>query len=465
MNPIFDTRQHLMKYQPAPALAHFDALAPADQAKLCAEYEKVNFPLLESLFQAYRAQASVEKDYTALAAPLCEEDCVLLDQSSPPDEEIHRLAADYLEAGKLAVVLLAGGVGSRLDFSAPKGMFPIAPVTGKTLFEIHFEKIRHLEQVHSVAIRVYLMTSSATHDQTVKYLAENDFFGMPEDRIFVFRQGEMPAFCPETGALCLKSSVEIAFGPDGHGGLLSALAGSGALADMENHGVQSVFTFHVDNPLVPIADLEMLGHHLAAESEMSSLVIRKQSPQERVGNVVRNRRDAASGVFIIEYIDFPESLAEETTADGNLRYWAGSIGVHLINLDFLQKMQRALACNPMAVPWHFPLKEIKCDGRKRWAIKPERFLFDILPFARFPVIFEVDRQEAFATLKDDPAVVTEHLCGLYRKWLAQSGVHFSPDAVVEIAPSFAMNQHQLAQRLSVGQVLSGDEILLTTRKI
>ncbi len=460
MNDHPELCEHLIKYQPAHLREHLEALAPPQREKLLESLSRVNFPLMGALFQEYKKQSAAEGGPCPDVAPLDAQDSVSLNTAGGVEnEEAFRLGADYLAAGRLAVVLLAGGVGSRLNFSLPKGMFPITPVAGRTLFEVHFEKIRLLQQKHAVALRVYVMTSRATHEETQKYLAENDYFGFPAERVMVFQQGEMPAFSQDTGEIFLETETDVYFGPDGHGGLLTALERSGSLADMEDHGVEAIFTFHVDNPLVPVAEPELLGHHLMAESEMSLVVVEKDFPQERVGNVVR-RRDGEDGIFIVEYMDFPDHLAGERAVDGRLKYWAGSIGIHIIDLALVRRMLEKLAKNPLGIPWHFPLKKMSTHGGSVWAIKPERFLFDILPYARFPLVLAVDREEVFATLKDDAEVVMAQLSALYKKWLRSAGAHFSPDAVVEITPTFARNEQELRARILPGTVLEGEKILL-----
>ena len=441
---------------------HLENLPPGDREILAKHLAQVDFPLLHELFREFR-HPSGEK-FPGGILPLQERDYFPVREPGGVSRDILTLGENYLSAGRLAVVLLAGGVGSRLAFSGPKGEFPITPVTGKSLFEVHFEKIRRLQQKYAVALRVYLMTSAATDAATREYLAEHDYFGIPRERISVFRQGEMPAFSAETGEVYLKNPREICHGPDGHGGMLAALQHSGAYTDMESHGVESVFTFHVDNPLVPIADPGILGCHLEAESEMSLLAVHKSHGMERVGNVVR-RGGSQPGLSIVEYFDFPEMIAEQRGEDDSLKYWAGSIGIHVLDVSFMRRMTERIARAPMSVPWHFPLKKIRAataggEEEDVMAIKPERFIFDILPFARFPLVLAVDREETFATLKDDPEPVMEHLSRLYKKWLRGAGAIFSEDAAAEIAPAFAMNAHELRMRMAPGTVFGGKEIFL-----
>ena len=226
---------------------------------------------------------------------------------------------------------MAGGQGTRLGFDHPKGMFPIGPLSGKTLFQIHVEKIVAAGRRYGVRIPLYLMTSPATHEETVAFFAAHDRFGLPAEDLIVFCQGTMPAVDAQTGRVLLEAPGRIAASPDGHGGMLAALDRSGALADIERRGIRHLFYFQVDNPLVDICGREFSGYHLLAQSEFSTQVIAKRDPLERVGNVVQ----VDGRLMVIEYSDLPEEAANRRNADGSLRIWAGSIAVHVMDTALL----------------------------------------------------------------------------------------------------------------------------------
>ena len=131
-----------------------------------------------------------------------------------------------------------------------------------------------------------VMTSHATHAETEAFFEENDYFGLPPDDVFFFRQGTMPALDLATGKLLMESPGRLFPSPNGHGGTLTALADSGLLDQLGHRGVRHVFYFQVDNPLVKIADPTFLGQHVRARAEVSSKVIPKDGPTDKLGNLV-----------------------------------------------------------------------------------------------------------------------------------------------------------------------------------
>ena len=195
-----------------------------------------------------------------------------------------------LDAGEVAVIIVAGGSGTRLGFEGPKGTYPIAPVSASSLFQVHAEKIIALSKRHGRTIPLYVMTSPENQEATVRFFEENGHFGLNHVRFFV--QGQMPAVDRESGKILLAEKGHIALSPDGHGGTLYALATPGpdgspsCLDEMRAKGIRTLFYFQVDNPMVKIAEPAFLGLHRQAEAEMSFKVIEKVAPDEKLGVVV-----------------------------------------------------------------------------------------------------------------------------------------------------------------------------------
>jgi UDP-N-acetylglucosamine/UDP-N-acetylgalactosamine diphosphorylase len=438
-------QEHLLRF--------WNDLSGAARRRLADQIRAIDFELIAELVQ----QTSGSQDWAAISR-----------RAEPPramrlydrrgggqfdrTESVARGTA-ALAAGKVGVLLVAGGQGSRLGFDQPKGLFPIGPVSGASLLQIHFEKALALGRRHGVKVPVYVMTSPVTHDEQVAYLREHNWFGLPAEDVKLFCQGTMPAVNAMTGRLLLADKGELFLSPDGHGGTVAALAASGMIDDMRDRGIEHLFYLQVDNPLVPIGDPEFIGYHLLAESDLTSMAVAKQSPQDRVGNFAT----VDGRMLVIEYSDFPNDVAAKRNASGELVFWAGSIAVHMFRVAFLQ---RALALNE-ALPFHVARKKVPhVDNEGRLvepqepnALKFERFIFDLLPQARNPLVVEYEEEEVFAPLKnapgaerDTPEYVQRFMVAQHRGWLEAAGTRVPPAVPVEISPLWALDAEGVAAR-------------------
>ena len=437
-------------------LVRFEAdLSPPRREKLLGEIQSIDFALVERLYRG----AGAATDWHALAKRAQAPQAFRLSDlaPNPPREAARRAGEDALRAGRVGVIIVAGGEGSRLGFPHPKGMFPIGPVSEHSLFQILFDKVQAVARRYGTRLPVYLMTSPSTHDETSQYLDEHNGFGLNQADCFVFRQGTMPAVDAATGKILLAAPDEVALSPDGHGGMLAALANSGGLDDLARRGIERLFHCQVDNPLVALCDPEFLGDHILTGSRISTQVVAKRDASERVGVVV----SIDGRTRIIEYSDLPAEVAARTSSNGSLDLWAGSIAVHAIDVDFL----RQVAADPDRLPFHVARKTVAhidesgqlVEPRQPNAIKFERFIFDLLPVAERSIVFEVDRESAFSPLKnadgqpaDTPTTVRRQMIALHSAWLRSAGAVVEDGAGVEISPLFALDAAELSTKVDRG---------------
>jgi UDP-N-acetylglucosamine/UDP-N-acetylgalactosamine diphosphorylase len=456
-------------------LQFWDELTPDDRAVLAAQIESIDLEHVSALHKKATAK-SAEKATGSLAELAARAEpppaVRLADRTSKTVEGVtSQLMADRarkageqaLAAGKIGVVLVAGGQGSRLGFDHPKGLFPIGPVSGATLFQILFEKILATQRKYGADVPLYLMTSPATHGETLTALDKVDRYGLSADNVRVFCQGTMPAVDAKTGRLLLEEKGRLFLSPDGHGGMLQALVRSGALLDMRRRGLTQLFYMQVDNPLVVVCDPSFIGYHLGSGSEVSTQVVAKHDPLERVGNVV----SIDGRVQIIEYSDLPEDLARQTLPDGELKLWAGNIAVHVFDLAFLERASGESHCLPFhaarkAAPHVCETGEV-VTPKEPTAIKFERFIFDLMPAARHSLVYEVNQQETFAPVKngsgaksDTPETVQAQMMALHRGWLTAAGAKLDEGARVEISPLFALDAAAVAERIPAGLRVTQD---------
>jgi UDP-N-acetylglucosamine/UDP-N-acetylgalactosamine diphosphorylase len=374
------------------------------------------------------------------------------------DLATRRHGEESVRRGEVAALVVAGGQGSRLGFDHPKGIFPIGPVSGKSLFAIHTEKVLALRRRYGGSVPLLVMTSPATHAETEQFFAENGYFGLPSDEVFFFSQGTMPALDLETGKLLREEPGRLFLSPNGHGGCLTALSESGLLDQLRERGIRQVFYFQVDNPLVQVADPLFLGHHRAVNAEVSSKIVPKESPTDRLGNLVLIEGRCS----MIEYSDLPEEHARQTDEEGRLRIWAGSPAIHIYDVEFLKRVTQG----SVEMPFHVAKKKVsaidpsgqRVEPDSANALKFERFIFDVLPLADRWTVVETSRRAEFQPLKnatgpDSPETVKQAISNLAADWLEQAGVRVprkdNGDAAVplEISPLYAFDAEELAERV------------------
>ncbi|WP_269543176.1 UDPGP type 1 family protein [Cerasicoccus fimbriatus] len=365
---------------------------------------------------------------------------------------------EALKAGRVAAFTVAGGQGTRLGYDGPKGTFPVSPVRQATLFQIFAEKIVAARTRYGATIPWFLMTSNLNHEATEAFFKENDFFGLGADTVHFFKQGLMPAVDLE-GKIILSGKSEIAMSPDGHGGSLRALVRSGSVEKMKAAGIDIISYFQVDNPLVKFLDPALIGFHLDAQSEMSSKMLPKAYPKEKVGHFCTQR----GKTVVVEYSDMPDELVEQTTDSGELRYIAGSIAIHVLDRDFVESMG---GNNPdAALPFHRADKKVPALDANGEPFKPEEpngvkfemFVFDALPFAKNPVIIATTREEDFAPVKnaegvDSPQTSKDAQVYEFTQWAKKAGVNIETDEngmphfTFEVTPKFADSEEAFVNR-------------------
>ncbi len=426
-------------------LAHWEQLDEIARARLATQIDEVNFDLLtiaESLQELHQHSAD------SLQPP----SVITLEEQSSSREAF--LEGEHcLSEGRVGVVLVAGGMGTRLGFDKPKGMLPIGPVSGNSLFQVLIERIVALGRRYKVRIPLYLMTSDATHDETVRFLKEHDAFGLDPEDLHVFCQGTLPAFDATTRRLLLAGPGELVSCPDGHGGFLDAARKAGCFEDMTRRGIDVLFYGQIDNPLLVIADPELIGRHLLANADITNQVVRRTSSTEKVGMFVSR----GSKVWILEYSELPKEVATATDDDGAPLFWAGNMAAHLFRVPFLKR----IASRPGALTPHPCLKPVAhFDSRGRIqqpdepnAIKFEKFIFDLLHHTTRTVLVESDRESTFAPVKnpdsmtaDTVATARAAMVKLHTSWLQQGGTAVTPGVLVEISPLFALGKSDLDGR-------------------
>ncbi len=435
--------------------AFFNQLPAAGQQALLAEAAEIDLDELALLTRTLLAKnpaasAGLSDLAPAPYVPLPEQggDAVAWVQAKAAGEAA-------LRAGRVAAFTVAGGQGTRLGWDGPKGTFPVTPVKRKPLFQVFAEKLRAAGARYGRPLHWFIMTSHANHEATAAFFAEHKFFGLDPARVHFFRQGRMPAV-DFTGKILLEAPGRIAMSPDGHGGSLRALDRSGVLDLLKSEGIDTISYFQVDNPLVRCIDPSFLGWHLGQGSEMSSKMVPKAYPEEKLGHFcVQQGR-----LVVIEYSDLPlDRQRENDPAAGRLRFHAGSIAIHVLDREFVRRMARSTgsgqahsagsgqAAGENRLAFHRADKKISVIDAAGKPVQPaapngvkfEMFVFDALPFAKNPIVIETRRADDFSPVKnaagtDSPQTCRDDQLRQFARWLRAAGVAVETDEGGRPAP-------------------------------
>lgn len=339
--------------------------------------------------------------------------------SKEEKEKYEAMGEEIIRQRKVAVCTMAGGQGSRLGHEGPKGTFMVPLQEPKSIFQIAAEHmVRSYEKYH-VYLDWYIMTSEENDTVTKQYFAEHAYFGYDNRYIHFFKQGQLPLFNLQ-GKILLQSKFEIFKAANGNGGIFKALEDHAILKEMAQKEVEYFVTCNVDNILIKPIDALMLGVMKQKKAEIGIKSILKRDAKEPVGVCcLKNGKPT-----VVEYIDLPKELAEETLADGSLKFGEVHFGCNYLSRTLLEKIAKE------KLPYHAAKKKNQFwDEKGNWisgeevnSIKYEMFIFDGFEKAQNAIVFRTKREEEFAPIKykegeDSPMTASK----MYEDYWKQNG--------------------------------------------
>ena len=389
-------------------LAYYDELDDAGKANLLQAIENISWDFEDALANPVDMSGK-DRDIKPIAG-------LRLPAIEKRKAEFEKIGVEAIKAGKVAAVLLAGGMGTRLGVDGPKGAYDIGVTKPLYIFEQQMKNLAEVNKKCGVFVPLYIMTSDKNHAQTTSFWKEHGYFGYPETEVKFFKQDMAPAV-DFNGKIFLERKDTPALSPNGNGGWFASMMRAGLGADLEKRGIEWLNIYAVDNVLQRIADPVFVGATIDSGVNCGAKVICKTNPYEKVGVLCMD----GDKPDIIEYYELTDEMANQKDENGDLAYCYGAIMNYLFRLSKLQEIVNK------KIPVHIVEKKIEClceDGVTR---KPEKengkkfetLAVDLIKPMDSVLPFEVVREKEFAPIKNKTGVDSVESA---RELLKQNGV-------------------------------------------
>lgn len=395
MNKLEQIKTILEKYGQQHLISFYNELTEDEQEKLLKQIENIDFELVTKLYEEKHSLSNVND----IIEPL-----PYVDKLKLSDAEIGsytKLGEQAIRNGELAFATLAGGQGTRLGHSGPKGTYMLGINPDKSLFEIMCDSLKRAKSKYNVYIPWYIMTSRENNDETVRFFENNNYFGYPKEWIKFFKQEELPML-QQDGKIILETRAGVKEAADGHGGIFEAMHKNNIVQDMDTKGIKWVFIGGIDNILLKMVDPLFMGVAIAKGVKLAGKSIVKSNPEEKVG-VFCKRNGKPS---VVEYTEITREMSYECDERGELLYGESHILCNLFSIEALKLIENE------KLPYHTAFKKsayISADGNEIIPISPNAYKFETFIFDAFSkfedmLIFRTLREEEFAPIKNKEGV-------------------------------------------------------------
>lgn len=370
---------HLLKY--------YDTLSDLEKSALLAQIKDIDFSLLDM----------INKDTTGTESDIAPVAALQMDSIEKARDSYKAAGIASIQAGELALVLLAGGQGTRLGFSGPKGTFNVGITKDMFIFQLLIEHTMDVVGEAGTWIHFFIMTNEKNHEDTQKFFEEHDYFGYNKEYIHFFKQEMVPSV-DFNGKIYLEEKGKVAMSPNGNGGWFSSLCKAGHLRTLTENNIKYINVFSVDNVLQRIADPVFLGAVITEGYLSGGKVVRKAYPDEKVGVLCTNHGKP----YIVEYYELTDAMRDERDENGDYAYNYG------VTLNYIFPIDRLMSIMNENMPLHIVKKAIPYIGDDGELVNPsepngykfETLALDMIAYMGTCLPFEVDREKEFAPIKN-----------------------------------------------------------------
>lgn len=388
-----EAKDKLDRYGQGAALRYYEELSQEEKDSFLRQIDALDFSMIHYVHD--RNALPKRGEIRPLGA-------MELDEIERNRTSFRKTGLQAIRDGKVAAVLLAGGMGTRLGSDHPKCMYNIGithPVyIMQRLIENALDVVREAD---GRFFPFFIMTSDRNHDDTVQFMKEHDYFGYDPSMVWFFRQDMAPAV-DYNGQLYLEAKNRIASSPNGNGGWFTSMDKAGLVDKLHELGVEWLNCFAVDNVLQRICDPVFIGATIESGDASGAKVVRKVAPEEKVGAMcLEDGRPS-----IVEYYDMTPELLAAKDAKGAPAYNFGVILNYLFREKDLEKIMNE------KLMLHIVEKKIPYINEEGVLIHPdkpngykfEQLILDMVHEMDSCLPFEVERRREFAPIKNRTGV-------------------------------------------------------------
>lgn len=388
-----EAKELLEKNNQSHLLEYFDELNDEQKEHLLEQISEIDFDLIKLIENADTP------DERGVITPLDAE--VSIKEIEENADKFRAKGVEAIKEGKVAALLLAGGMGTRLGSDKPKGMYNIGETKDVFIFEMLIRNLMDVVDEVGVWVPLYIMTSEKNDKDTREFFEEKNYFGYNKDYVKFFKQEMAPA-CDFDGKIYLERKDRISTSPNGNGGWFISFNKAGLLEEAKAKGIEYINLFAVDNVCQRMVDPLFVGAMLDGGYVSASKVVSKAAPEEKVG--VLCLEDGKPS--IVEYYELTEEMRYETLPDGSLAYKDGVILNYLFSIKALEENMH----NNLST--HVVKKKIECLDENGNAKKPETengykfetLVLDMIHDMDNCLAYEVVREKEFAPIKNKTGV-------------------------------------------------------------
>lgn len=205
-----------------------------------------------------------------------------------------KLSADAADAaaellGQVVVIKLNGGLGTSMGLQAAKSLLSVRD--GATFLDIMVRQILHLRELSGEHVRLLLMNSFSTSDDTMQHLSRYQGVGVSERDEVELMQNQIPKLDAATlTPVSWPQDPELEWCPPGHGDLYPALVGSGWLDRLLAAGVRYAFVSNSDN-LGAVMEPALLQYFANSGAPFLMEVTRRTAADRKGGHLAIRKSD------------------------------------------------------------------------------------------------------------------------------------------------------------------------------